>query len=253
LLDVEVFNQWLNQHPEFSNLIIFGIAFLESLAIVGVLMPGWLLLVGVGVLIGTGVINYFEAALACFAGAVIGEAVSYYLGRHYQQQVRQWRLIKSHPNWLDNSEQFFERYGVASIALGRFVGPVRAFAPLLAGMSGMSQRLFHTTNLLSALVWAPVYLIPGIIVGAAIEIDAQQKWLLVTCLAILALSVWHISSQIKYKLSASHGPKPINLKLLLISSVSLVLVSLFLHQSAVGDTFVRLVQDVWHVIQSSIS
>lgn len=125
-----------------------------------------------------------------FAGAVLGEYLSFAIGRHYQDRVRHWQIFIKHPDWLIKTDLFFERFGVASIALGRFVGPVRAFVPLIAGMSSMSVHRFQIINILSALVWAPMYLIPGVIVGASFQIDTSQSWLLVSTLIICAISSW---------------------------------------------------------------
>ena len=248
MFDVEAFNAWLIEFPEYATLIIFGIAFIESLAIIGLFMPGWLLLVGVGVLIGTGSINYLYASVACFLGAVIGEALSYYLGRFYHDRIPDWEIIKRHPDWLSKTESFIQRYGVASIAIGRFVGPVRAFAPLISGMASMPPLTFHLTNVLSALVWAPVYLVPGIIVGAAIEINDQDKWLLLLTLSVLTLSVWFAQRSLKESWHEHRGHQ-------LAISLSLIL-TVFCSYSLIwgpqSELFGQLWWVIWDVIQSSV-
>ena len=97
--NIEIFTDWISHNPNWALYIVFGIAFIESLAVIGLLMPGWLLLVGVGVLIGTGNINFYLASLYCFAGAVIGEYLSFLVGVHYQHKVHDWPIIKRHPHW----------------------------------------------------------------------------------------------------------------------------------------------------------
>jgi membrane protein DedA with SNARE-associated domain len=181
---------WISQNPEWAYWVIFAIAFLESLAVLGILVPGWLLLVGVGILIGTGTINYVMASIYCFFGAVLGEYISFAVGRHYQQNVRHWQIFKRHPDWLAKTDHFFERFGVASIALGRFVGPVRAFVPLIAGMSSMPLVRFQIINVLSALVWAPVYLIPGVVVGASSQLKSENTWWLVANMGVTVIAGW---------------------------------------------------------------
>jgi len=193
--DTEQFTQWISQNPDWALFIVFGIAFTESLAVIGLLMPGWLLLVGVGVLIGTGNINL--ASLFCFAGAVLGEYISFMVGVRYQEKVHHWNIFKRHPEWLEKTEHFFLRYGIASIALGRFVGPVRAFVPLMAGMSAMPFFKFQITNWLSALVWAPTYLIPGIILGASVHIDPTMRWIILINLVVIVVGAWLTVSYIK--------------------------------------------------------
>ncbi|MFT5521014.1 MAG: membrane protein DedA with SNARE-associated domain [Enterobacterales bacterium] len=189
-IDVEFITTWISNNPDWALFIVFSIAFIESLAVVGLLMPGWLLLVGVGILIGTGNINFYLASLFCFFGAVIGEYLSFLVGVHYQQNVHQWSIFKRHPDWLSKTEHFFQRFGTASIALGRFVGPIRAFVPLLAGMSSMPALRFQITNVLSAMIWAPVYLMPGVILGASIQLDSTVRWILLSNIILIVITGW---------------------------------------------------------------
>jgi len=195
--DIEQLTHWISQNPDWALFIVFGIAFIESLAVIGLLMPGWLLLVGVGVLIGTGNINFYLASIFCFAGAVLGEYISFMVGVRYQERVHHWTIFKRHPEWLQKTEHFFLRYGIASIALGRFVGPVRAFVPLMAGMSAMPFFKFQITNWLSALIWAPAYLIPGVILGASVQIDPAVRWFILINLVVIVIAAWLAASYMK--------------------------------------------------------
>ncbi len=195
--DIEQLTQWISQNPEWALFIVFGIAFIESLAVIGLLMPGWLLLVGVGVLIGTGNLNFYLASVFCFAGAVVGEYISFMVGVRYQEKIHHWAIFKRHPDWLEKTEHFFLRYGIASIALGRFVGPVRAFVPLVAGMSAMPLFRFQITNWLSALIWAPAYLTPGVIIGASVQIDPAIRWIILFNLVVIVISAWLAASYMK--------------------------------------------------------
>ena len=231
-MNLDFIVDWITQNPEWSSAIIFGITFIESIAVIGLLMPGWLLLVGVGILIGTGTINYYYGVLFCFAGAVTGEYLSFAIGRYYKDRIRHWGIFAKNPHWLTNTDHFFDRFGVASIALGRFVGPVRAFVPLIAGMSSMPTHRFQIINFLSALVWAPLYLIPGVVVGASFQIDTSQSWLLVLTLVICALSIWFTGVYVRNLWFVKHpAPHPdydhdyIGFKL--FGSVALFVVSLW--------------------------
>ena len=189
-MDFTTLVDWITNNPDWAYWTIFTVALLESLAVIGILVPGWLLLVGVGILIGTGNINYFMAAVYCFIGAVIGEYLSFAVGNYFKDRVRHWPVFQRHPDWLTKTDAFFERFGVASIALGRFVGPVRAFVPLIAGMSSMPLIRFQIINVLSAAIWAPVYLIPGVLLGASTQLQGSQANWLIANLVLLILSAW---------------------------------------------------------------
>jgi membrane protein DedA with SNARE-associated domain len=76
-----------------------------------------------------------------------------------------------HRTPLARARLFFRKYGVASIYLCRFMGPVRAFVPLIAGVTAMPHRRFQIANVGSALVWVPVMLAPGYLAAKGV------KWL----------------------------------------------------------------------------
>ncbi len=62
---------------------------------------------------------------------------------------------------VERGEEFFKRWGVWSIFIGRFFGPLRAVIPLIAGTFEMPWLPFQIANWTSAFVWAFVLLAPG--------------------------------------------------------------------------------------------
>lgn len=157
--------EWIRLNPDWAGLVVFAVALTESLAIVGVFVPGVIILFGAGALIGAGVLDFLPMALWAIAGAIIGDGLSYWLGHHFEYLTERWRWFRLHPEQLDKGVRFFDRYGDISIALGRFFGPIRAIVPLVAGLMRMPPRRFFIANVLSAIVWAPAYLTPGILLG----------------------------------------------------------------------------------------
>jgi undecaprenyl-diphosphatase len=162
VIDITLVIEWMQHHADWAYVSIFVIALVESLAIIGLFIPGVALMIGAGGLIASGILNFSITCASVFAGAVIGDTLSYWFGCYYQDRVRYyWPFIK-HPHLLERGIQFFSRYGIASIALARFFGPMRAIVPLIAGMLHMPVMSFVTTNICSAVVWAPSYLLPGL-------------------------------------------------------------------------------------------
>lgn len=158
---------WLGDHRQWLGWCIFLIAMLESLAIAGLLVPGVVLLVATTAMAGAWGMPLFNAMSWAFAGAVVGDVVSFTLGRVFHQDIRRLRLFQRHPQWIARGEIFFRRYGVLSIILGRFFGPIRPIIPMIAGMLDMPIGRFVLVNVASALIWAPIYVIPGYLAGHA--------------------------------------------------------------------------------------
>jgi membrane protein DedA with SNARE-associated domain len=176
----EVFDQllvWINTHPQHAGWVIFLVALAESLAIVGILVPGVVILLGAGTLIGNGTLDFWPMMVWAVAGAIIGDAISFQLGRHFESASKHLSCFEKHPEHLKKGHAFFGKWGELSVIIGRFFGPIRAIIPLIAGLMGMKPVRFYAANIFSALLWAPAYLAPGIVLGSLIDQDDLGTWL----------------------------------------------------------------------------
>ena len=152
---------FIAQHSAMAGVILGAVIFVESLAIVGAFVPATALMVLVGGLLAAGVLNPVEIVICCVIGAVLGDAVSYEIGRRLGARSLRGPLFRNHRRAIARARLFCRQYGSASIYIGRFFGPARAFVPLLTGMMAMSRRRFQLANVGSALIWVPVMLAPG--------------------------------------------------------------------------------------------
>ena len=180
----------INQNPTWAGLIVFLIAMLESLAIVGVIVPGVAIMFAVGALISNGTLDLVSTVLWAAAGASIGDGLSFALGKHYDQRIYNLNWFKNNPTVLEKGHRFFEKYGVFSILIGRFVGPIRAVIPLVAGILDMSLKKYIPINIIASLLWAPAYLLPGFFFEKLTELippNILNKWPL---LLAVALCTW---------------------------------------------------------------
>lgn len=159
--------QWLNANPELAGLTTFFISAAESVAIIGTIVPGSVTMTAIGALAGAGVIPLYETILWAMLGAIVGDGISYWLGYYFKNRIRNIWPFRGNPQILAKGEEFVHKYGIMSVFIGRFVGPVRALVPLVAGMLGMQPMRFTIANVASAIGWAPAYMLPGILLGAA--------------------------------------------------------------------------------------
>ncbi|GGJ97258.1 bifunctional DedA family/phosphatase PAP2 family protein [Pseudomonas matsuisoli] len=168
--DLQSINTWLSSHPEWLGVTLFLAAFVECLAIAGLIVPGTVLLFAVGVLAGNGVLGLGETLLLAFAGGLAGDIVSYLLGRRFHQNIRGLPVLRQHPEWFDHAERHIEQYGVISLLVGRFIGPLRPMLPMIAGMLDMPFIRFLLVSLIASAGWAVAYLLPGWSTGAALRL-----------------------------------------------------------------------------------
>ena len=159
--------QWLNENPELAGLVTFLISASESVAIIGTIVPGSVTMTAIGALAGAGIIPLWSTIIWAILGAIIGDGISYWIGHYFKDRIRNMWPFKDNPGILAKGEAFVHKYGVTSVFIGRFVGPVRALVPVVAGMLGMKPMQFTVANVTSAIGWAPAYMLPGIMLGAA--------------------------------------------------------------------------------------
>ena len=191
----EIFQQlldWVQMNPLWSGIIIFLVAMTESLAIIGLIVPGVAIMFGIGALISTGAIQFWPAFAWAAAGAVAGDISSFLLGFHFRDRISCIWPFTKYQESLNQGQAFFTKYGGKSVAFGRFFGPVRAVVPLIAGTMGMRPWRFAIASVLSSLVWAPAYLAPGIVFGASLELASQVAFRLVILILLLAVLIWMV-------------------------------------------------------------
>jgi membrane protein DedA with SNARE-associated domain len=153
-------------HSAWAGPLMFAVTFGESFVGLSLLFPGTTIMVVAGTLVRWpfnphGVLSVWPLLIGGILGAVIGDAISFWLGRRFGHYLeKHWYFVR-HPDLLARGYRFFERFGTASVFVGRFFGPVRAAIPLVAGIMEMSWRQFWIANIGSALVWAPALLLLG--------------------------------------------------------------------------------------------
>jgi undecaprenyl-diphosphatase len=109
-------------------------------------------------------------------GAVIGDFLSFWVGKRFSSRLRGLWPFSRRPALMQNAAHFFDRYGIYSVALCRFVPVLRSTVPLVAGMAGMRQRGFVLANVTSALVWAPVHIYPAQLAGLSLGRLRDGDW-----------------------------------------------------------------------------
>lgn len=153
-------------NPHVGGFVTFCIAFAESLALIGAVIPGSVTMTAVGALIGSGVMPLYTTLGWAILGALCGDVLSYWIGFHYNERLRQMWPFRRFPQWLTLGEHFFRRHGGKSVIIGRFFGPIRSAVPLIAGLLHMPPARFILATIPSAILWSLVYIVPGIVVGA---------------------------------------------------------------------------------------
>ncbi len=186
---IQTIFDWIQINPNWAGWVLFSVALLESLAVIGMLVPGVAIMFGIGALIGLGILDFYAMVIWSFLGAVLGDGLSYGLGYYYRHQIYQIWPLSRYPRLIQEGEQFFQQYGQGSVVLGRFIGPIRAVIPLVAGIMNMTPRPFFMANIISALIWAPAYLLPGILFAQSLDLAKTFAYQLSIVIILLVVFV----------------------------------------------------------------
>lgn len=93
---------FITQSTVYSLLAVMLVAFLESLALVGLILPGTVMMAGLGALIGGGEVNFWQAWLAGIVGCLLGDWISFWLGWRFKKPLHRWSFMKKNRALLEN-------------------------------------------------------------------------------------------------------------------------------------------------------
>jgi membrane protein DedA with SNARE-associated domain/membrane-associated phospholipid phosphatase len=179
-----------------TYLIVGLFAFAETGAFVGLVVPGETVMLLGGAVAGQGAISiYLLIAIAWFS-AWAGDTTSFFIGRRLGREF----IIRNGPRFglaqerFERVEDYFSRHGGKTIFIGRFVGIVRAFAPFVAGSSGMRYRGFVPFSILGTGLWASAHILIGYAFSRTIDTAAKYAGrgalLLGTLIVVAVGSIW---------------------------------------------------------------
>jgi undecaprenyl-diphosphatase len=179
-----------------TYLLVGVFAFAETGAFVGLVVPGETVMLLGGAVAGQGAIDiYLLIAIAWFS-AWLGDTTSFFLGRKLGREFvlkHGPRVGISHERF-EKVEDYFGRHGGKTIFIGRFISLVRAFAPFIAGSSGMQYRAFVPYSVLGTGLWATAHILVGYFFSRSIETAgkyaAKGAFALATLIVIVVAIVW---------------------------------------------------------------
>ena len=175
----------------FGYLGMFLTVFIETGLLVGFFLPGDSLLLAAGIFAATpgAPIQILPTILVFIAGSFLGDQLGYWVGRIAGPRVfnrPQSRFFD--PANVDKAKAFFDKYGVLTIIVARFVPVVRAFAPTMAGVTKLNYALFMGLSAVGAILWGAGVTSLGFFLGRLIP-DLEKYIYLVVIGGILAAVV----------------------------------------------------------------
>ncbi|HWA55216.1 MAG TPA: DedA family protein, partial [Solirubrobacterales bacterium] len=191
----DLLEDFSNALGAWTYLIVGAFAFAETGAFVGLVVPGETVMLLGGAVAGQGAIDIYLLITIAWFSAWLGDTTSFFIGRRLGREF----VIKNGPRVgisherFEKVEDYFSRHGGKTIFIGRFISLVRAFAPFIAGSSGMRYRAFVPYSILGTGLWASAHILVGYFFSRSIESAAKYAgrgaFLLATTIVVVVVVV----------------------------------------------------------------
>ena len=186
-----------------GNWLFLLIAVAECVPFIGGFFPGGTLIYIGGFLAAQGYFSITDIIIFAAVGAILGDYSSYLMGRSGAKWLEDRKIIK--PELMQSSTAFFIKYGNKSVLWGRFIGPMRAIIPFVAGVSKMKQAPFLLWNIIGAIIWALADSLLGYFSGNIIAIIIK-RWshrlgLVLLIVVLIGFIYWLVKRKGGHKLS----------------------------------------------------
>lgn len=184
-LDVHL-NAVIQEYGTGTYAILILIIFCETGLVVTPILPGDSLLFAAGTFAALGSLNPWILFLSLSVAGILGDALNYSIGKYFGE-----RLMRKYPRifkkeYVEKTQQFYEKYGGKTIIFARFVPIVRTFAPFMAGVGKMAYSRFASYNVIGGIIWIGSFVLGGYYFG---NIPAVKKNFTLVILAIIVVSV----------------------------------------------------------------
>ncbi len=187
-----VIDAFIAAHGNLVYALLFAIIFVETGLVVMPFLPGDSLLFVAGSLAAGAApaLNIWFLFFLLFAAAVLGDNLNYWVGRFFGPRVVKWKTFGRdlvQQKHLDKTHSYFEKYGVKTIIIARFVPIVRTITPFVAGIGAMDYRKkFLPFDIGGGALWIGTMLTAGYLIGNS---EIVQRNFKLVVIGIVFLSV----------------------------------------------------------------
>lgn len=172
-------------------LIMFLIIFSETGLVVAPFLPGDSLLFALGSVISfdpNKSIQIHEMAGVLILAAILGNISNYWIGHSVGPKIfnkPQSKFFK--PSNLEETQNFYNKYGPLAIIFARFAPIIRTFVPFVAGIGRMNFLKYFLYTVVGGVAWVASFLYAGFYFGNRPEIKSNFHFLIIGILIVSVL------------------------------------------------------------------
>jgi membrane protein DedA with SNARE-associated domain len=182
---------------QYGVALVFANVLVEQ---IGIPIPALPTLLVAGSLARGGKLSLLALIAAAVVASLGADTIWYFLGRRYGHRVLKTlcRISLSADSCVRQTEGIFQKWGMASVVVAKFITGFSTVAPPLAGAMGASLPQFLFYDALGTILWAGGGLLLGFIFHRAIEdvlsflegLGTGALYLLGTALVLFVLFKW---------------------------------------------------------------
>lgn len=169
--------------------------FVSALDVVFPLVPSEASVITAGVLASSGDLILLLVIALAAGGAILGDNISYFIGRYGGPWVRRRFFSGERAHRLDWARRNLEERGGYLIVIGRFIPGGRTAITLAAGMFDMPWRRFVAFDVAAGIVWASYAALLGYFGGKTFE---EEPWKGLLVAFVIAFGVAAIVEAVRW-------------------------------------------------------
>ncbi len=174
---------------DYGYWVVFFGTLSENTLLVGLIVPGALVVLLAGLAAHDGTISWPEAIALGIAGTIIGDTISYFLGRYGWSRFGKTKLLRE---FYEKAREPLLKHGTWFVLFYHFAGYTRVIGPTAAGLLRMPFRRWAPADYGGAVLWIFCYFGIGYGLGVAgLTLDSTDSYFRYVEWAILiAVGTW---------------------------------------------------------------
>jgi len=192
----------LGEHSHLAYAVLFLGAFFETLIPTSLVVLGELFFIPGALLAGMGILNVWGVLAVLYAGGMLGDNASYWLGRRFGSSLfdhlARWPVVGrlAHDDNYRRGVALFERRGAVAVFVARLVGPLSWVMPAMAGMFRLNYATFLRFNTPGIMIGIGQFIVVGYFFGqymrSIVELaDRFSTAILASLSALIAAAAWY--------------------------------------------------------------
>lgn len=149
-----------------AYLLLFLVVFAETGLVMALFLPSDSMIFVSGTLAGLDILHIVVLFFLFVTAAILGDSLNYFWGSLVGPRAFDGRYRYLKPDYLKQTQAFYDRHGGKAIILARFVPIMRSFVPLVAGLGAMEYGRFLPISIVGNTIWVSITLFGGYFFGS---------------------------------------------------------------------------------------